>query len=104
MSQNMANNKTKIVIAVIFLFLFTATSVFASGESFPTYEHTPEDLSQLHYLVGTDFTALDTSNQIISENLTVEYLYPLYKKMMGDPVSIKTKNLLYQDYLIDFQP
>src|SRR3989344_9705206 len=92
--------KLKKYTTLIFLFLFSSHIVFASGLSFPTYKHTPEDLSQLHYLVGNDLKTLDTPEQIIFENLIPRHLYPLYKKMVGDPLSIETKSSLYQDFLV----
>lgn len=70
----------------------------ACGPFFPTYYHTPDDLSGVHNLnidFKNSYLKIDSSGQIIFENLESQYLYPFYKKMVKQPLSASVKQALY---------
>lgn len=78
--------------------LLLINPVLACGPFFPTYIHTPDDLKDTHHLnidFKTNFSDIDSQNQIIFENLEPQYLYPLYRKMAGKPLSVNEKQVLY---------
>lgn len=88
---------SSILISSICL-LSLVNQVLACGPFFPSYYHTPDDLKNNHHLnidFKTNYSDIDSPNQIIFENLEPQYLYPLYRKMVGKPLSVKEKQTLY---------
>ena len=78
--------------------LVLVNPVLACGPFFPTYLHTPDDLKNTHHLnidFKTNFSDIDSQNQIIFENLEPRYLYPLYRKMIGNPLSVNEKQEMF---------
>ncbi len=83
------------LIATIFLFLSVGI-VSACGPYFPIFFHTPQVLSKLTFSeVGLDFSNIDTPDVIIPDDVDIKTLFPIYRKIIGKPLSYQTKKSLY---------
>ena len=76
--------------------LFLPKLTLASGPFLPRYLHTPEEINSVNFLeYNNDYKNIDTPNQIVFEGLDLDQLLPLYRKMIGKPLSNDVKQALY---------
>ncbi|MBP9867144.1 MAG: hypothetical protein KBC41_03665 [Candidatus Pacebacteria bacterium] len=87
--------KQALTVTLFFVFSFGIT--YACGPYFPIFFHTPETIKKLSFSeIGLDFSTLDSSDIVIpSEDVDIRTLYPIYRKIIGKPLSYQTKKSLY---------
>ena len=92
----MTRNIRKQGFTVSVLFVLSLGIVYACGPYFPVFFHTPQVLSKLTFSeMGLDFSNMDSSEIIIPDDVDIKTLFPIYRKIIGKPLSYQTKKALF---------